>query len=184
MYNLNSLRAIHVFTFYLTLITFNLLVGDCVTSVFPGDVCGLNSVTSTCSNLTATTCTCREGYEAVDQITCIGKVLRFVFRMCWLSKLRLVVSGSYVWILPRHGSYVRNLIILWHSLHVISILPGCLYKIWQQQYKNMTINLNCFQSIIWHLLQILMSVWRMFVLRIACVLICLEVSLALVILVL
>ncbi len=46
--------------------------GDCITSASPGDVCGLNSVATECSNLTATMCSCNEGYESEDGLICNG----------------------------------------------------------------------------------------------------------------
>ena len=47
--------------------------GECITTGFPGDVCSLNSVATECSNLTASSCECKIGFDQQDDLTCIGR---------------------------------------------------------------------------------------------------------------
>lgn len=42
--------------------------------MLPGAVCGLELRATECENITATTCTCEDGYENQEMI-CIGKTL-------------------------------------------------------------------------------------------------------------
>lgn len=49
--------------------------GLCITSAAPGHVCGLNAVTTQCKNLTATMCSCNQGFQTVDGLVCEGKDL-------------------------------------------------------------------------------------------------------------
>ena len=58
-----------------------IILGDCITSVFPGDVCALNSMAADCIVGRATRCDCREGYEPSNQITCVGKTLLIFFKL-------------------------------------------------------------------------------------------------------
>ena len=50
-------------------------IGACITSASAGDVCGLNSVATKCDNLTATMCSCNEGYESEDGLICNGMLI-------------------------------------------------------------------------------------------------------------
>ena len=49
-------------------------IGECITSASPGDVCGLNSVATLCSNvtITASMCSCKDGYESINDLSCEG----------------------------------------------------------------------------------------------------------------
>lgn len=53
-------------------------IGGCITSTTPDDVCGLNSVATECFNgsnvtITASKCSCKGGYELINDLSCRGK---------------------------------------------------------------------------------------------------------------
>ena len=48
------------------------LTGQCDTFISDDAVCALNSVATECSGYNATRCSCIEGYQQVDNLTCTG----------------------------------------------------------------------------------------------------------------
>ena len=50
-------------------------LGHCITSTFPGSMCGLNSVASNCDYITAIRCDCDPGFQPLNDsdVFCVGK---------------------------------------------------------------------------------------------------------------
>ena len=55
------------------------IIGPCITTVFPGDVCPLEAVVAACdrANLSAIDCTCDEGFE-FQRTRCIGNFIEHI----------------------------------------------------------------------------------------------------------
>lgn len=51
------------------------MLGGCITTTSPGDVCALNSVAVECNGFRATRCECKQGFQSLDVLTCEGKTM-------------------------------------------------------------------------------------------------------------
>ena len=50
--------------------------GDCITFSRPDNACALNSVATKCNDqFEAMECSCNQGYQPLDELTCVGKTL-------------------------------------------------------------------------------------------------------------
>ena len=76
-----------------------MIVGNCITSAIPDDVCQLNSTSLQCSDLTADTCFCERGYTGNRSCSLSSRLscnCDFSPRIFSLREASLVPSPSFL----------------------------------------------------------------------------------------